>query len=70
MHTPFRVFVTNNRGSRILDLLEEVGTTSLLCKEETLDLNIPDMIFDNVDIAIEGMREKSINYLLNSISNI
>lgn len=63
LHTPFRVAISNNRGSRIVSLLKDVDLECLLLTEKTDNQCIPEIDFDKSDLRIKNMSDFGKNYL-------
>ena len=63
LHTPFRVAISNNRGSRIVSLLKDVDLECLLLTEKTDNLCIPEIDFDKSDLRINYMSDFGKKYL-------
>lgn len=59
MHTPFRVKISNNRGSRILNLLNKVDAEHLLMKNQEKEYKIPLIDFNKIDNLIIKMKKES-----------
>ena len=63
LHTPFRVAISNNRGSRIISLLKDVGLEYLLLTEKNNNPDIPEIDFEKSDSNIKHMSDFGKNYL-------
>ena len=63
MHTPFRVAISNNRGSRILSLLKDVGLECLLLTENITNLDIPKIDFNKSDLHVKCISDFGKKYL-------
>lgn len=63
MHTPFRVGISNNRGSRITNLLKQVHCEKLLLNNND-ELNPLFVDFEASDKCMKELGEKGQNYLL------
>lgn len=68
MHTPFRVSISNNRGSRITNLLKQMKRENLLLSEGNKSLTIPLLDFDETDKIMEEFGDEGRNYLLRYLS--
>lgn len=63
MHTPFRVGISNNRGSRITNLLKQVHCENLFLNNND-ELNPLFVDFETSDKCMKELGEKGQNYLL------
>ena len=68
MHTPFRVSISNNRGSRITNLLKQVKGKSLLLNSKDNELTIPSLNFNETDKCMKDLGETGRCYLLQYLS--
>ena len=63
MNTPFRVSISNNRGSRITNLLKQMGYESLLLSEHNETMEIPVVDFEDTDKRINKLGTEGRNWL-------
>lgn len=63
MNTPFRVSISNNRGSRITNLLKQMGYESLLLSEHNETIEIPTVDFEDTDKRINKLGTEGRNWL-------
>lgn len=68
MHTPFRVGISNNRGSRITNLLKQVKKEQLLLSEDEVSYSIPALDFEESDKIMETLGNEGRKYLLRHLS--
>ena len=63
MQTPFRVCISSNRGSRILNLLKQTKNEFLLLSESNYTIEIPTIDFEESGKCIERLGEDGRNWL-------
>lgn len=68
LHTPFRVAISNNRGSRIASLLKDVGLERLLLTDDMKSPDIPKIDFDESDLHVKCMSDSGKDYLYKILS--
>ena len=63
MNTPFKVSIFNNRGSRIINLLQQMGDEVLLLSGDDETMEIPTVDFEDAGKRINKLGEKGRNWL-------